>query len=899
MRSLTKLSTLKRFSVLLITGLMLVASGCGMFKDTKLEELYHDVTARYNGYFNARMLTQEVVEEVRKTHQDDFNEILSVYQFPSKEKAKQLTPKCDKIIEKCTRVLQKHEESKWSDNCYFLMGKARFYKGQHSKAIQMFRYVSSKYKERPTASRSKVWVVKTYLKQGNLTDARAMLTNIQSQDQFPQDLQYKLNLTKAAVAIQEGSYESARKQLRTALPAVSNNDLEYRYRFIMAQLSQEMDAYRKAIKTYNEVLSKRTRYELAFHSKINKAACYKERADEAPRKIDKVQADLRQMLKDDKNVDYKSRIYFELAQLARETGDTERFLSYLSEALKAQQASPEQKATAYRALANYHYNQDHYPKAKAYYDSTFQFISEDADNYLALKRKKDVLDELIEQKQTIRLQDSLQQMAQMPKQALKKQFQQVIANAEQEKQNRKAQQNRRQQFQQRRLRNQRMDQQQQFQGSEIGGSGSGSWYFYNEASKGRGLPQFKKKWGNRPLQDFWRTRTEKRVSANQETAPDTAEQSASKADTNRQRLAAEDMLKKEKIPDNFKKLPAEQQRFYAQMPLNKRQKRLSRKKQTRARFELGRIYYQDLKAYRLASNTLETLNEDEPDHANKPASLYYLYRIHDETDTTGKADTFKQQLIDQYPESEYARILQQAGGQGAGLQASKNNEELEKYYSKTYKAYQQARCKTVRKRQQRADSLFEDNYLAGKLAYLAILCEGKHRDTKKAFKQKLKTFIRERKGKPIASHAQNIYNYLQNDGELSAGSADRFPFEERPSKKHYYFLIINLQEQQSTKVVQNLADYNKKYYKFLNLDVSTLMYGRAKQALAVREFEDKGQAMRYLKSLANDDDFLKSINIETPNHFVATPDNYKKVMKEELLPKYAKFFKEKYKQNTP
>ena len=126
MRSLTKLSTLKRFSVLLITGLMLVASGCGMFKDTKLEELYHDVTARYNGYFNARMLTQEVVEEVRKTHQDDFNEILSVYQFPSKEKAKQLTPKCDKIIEKCTRVLQKHEESKWSDNCYFLMGKARF-----------------------------------------------------------------------------------------------------------------------------------------------------------------------------------------------------------------------------------------------------------------------------------------------------------------------------------------------------------------------------------------------------------------------------------------------------------------------------------------------------------------------------------------------------------------------------------------------------------------------------------------------------------------------------------------------------------------------------------------------------------------------------------------------------
>lgn len=888
---------MKRIGIFLLFGIVLAISSCGIFKDTKVEEIYQNITARYNGYFNARMLMRDVVENNREVHEDNYTDILDVYEFPSKKQAKQNAPKCDKIIKKCTRVLQKRPETKWSDDCYFLMGKARFYKGNYTKAIQMLRYVSSKYKERPTASKAKIWVVHTYLQQENYTDARAMLTNIQSQNQIPEDQEYKLRRAEAAIAIQEGAYKKAYDKLRMVLPDVSKDDLEYRYRFIMGQLSQEQGEFHQAIKTYNKVLSKRTSYELAFHSKINKAACYQALADEAPKKVAMVKADLKKMLKDDKNVDFKSRIYFELAQLSRETGDAKAFLRFLDKALRAEQASSRQKAVAYRSLAQYHYKNDNYPKAKAYYDSTSRFITSDADNYLAFKQKKGILDELIRHKQTIRKQDSLQKMAGYSKNELKNHFDKVIKRAKKRKQREKRKKaNKKQQRQLERLRNQRrqdLQQNQTITDPQISQGGS-QWYFYSETSKGQGLPQFKRKWGDRPLQDFWRFRTRQVAFDEEEEKTDTGKQQVTKAaDTNRQRLATEEMLDQDKVPDNYKKLSKSQQKFYAQIPFNERQMRVSKKNQQKARYELGRIYYQDLEAYDQAFQTLSNLNKDHPEHAFKPPSLYYLHRISQKKNQKDTADRYKQQLVENYPESQYAKILKRSNEDKANIRTQ--NKALERYYKKTYKDYQLAKCDTVRARQQKADSLFDNNYLGAKLTYLAILCEGKHEDTKTTFKQKLKTFLEKYKNRPVANHAQQVYNYLDSDGELANKNSGRFPFNDNLQKKHVYFLVINLQKHDSRKVVQNLSKYNKKYYEFLDLDLNTLMYSSQKQVLVVRNFDDKSQAMRYRESLANDKKFLKSVSIEEPNHFVATPGNYKQVLKEQNLQVYANFFNTKYK----
>ena len=41
----------------------------------------HNLTAKYNGYFNANVLVQEATDKLNEQHQDNYNKILDVYPY--------------------------------------------------------------------------------------------------------------------------------------------------------------------------------------------------------------------------------------------------------------------------------------------------------------------------------------------------------------------------------------------------------------------------------------------------------------------------------------------------------------------------------------------------------------------------------------------------------------------------------------------------------------------------------------------------------------------------------------------------------------------------------------------------------------------------------------------------
>ncbi len=206
--------------------------------------------------------------------------------------------------------------------------------------------------------------------------------------------------------------------------------------------------------------------------------------------------------------------------------------------------------------------------------------------------------------------------------------------------------------------------------------------------------------------------------------------------------------------------------------------------------------------------------------------------------------------------------------------------------------------KRVIARHEKADSMFEANYLKHKFEYLTILCEGKNQDTKKAFKQKLKEFIEAYPNKKqTVNHAQNVYNFLvANKGEkVSTGGEEKdFPFSQKAEKPHLYFIVVSLKNNNTRKIQEEFSDYNAEYYKFLNLNITTLMYGETKRMIIIRDFKNKTQALNYLESVGNDDKLIKKLGINSPNHFVANINNYKKVIKNKKLPLYEEFFKQEY-----
>src|ERR1051326_2356829 len=130
---------------LLVIGSSSLFTGCETFSDTGLGKFYHNTTARFNGYFNAKEKMKDVEAQIFAAHPDNFNKVLDVFAVGDDKLAKSFQGDDETVIKKCTHVIFKHRNSKWVDDCYLLIGKANYFKRDYYSAIESFEYLELKY----------------------------------------------------------------------------------------------------------------------------------------------------------------------------------------------------------------------------------------------------------------------------------------------------------------------------------------------------------------------------------------------------------------------------------------------------------------------------------------------------------------------------------------------------------------------------------------------------------------------------------------------------------------------------------------------------------------------------------------------------------------------------------
>ena len=123
------ITTLRWLGVLIVT---LVLAACATQKSrhdqSKIGKIYHDVTAKYNGYFNANEIIEESVVQLDGQHQDNYNEVLALYKYRAAPNPEAVAANLDEAIKKVSVVATLHENSQWIDDCYLLIGKAYYLK---------------------------------------------------------------------------------------------------------------------------------------------------------------------------------------------------------------------------------------------------------------------------------------------------------------------------------------------------------------------------------------------------------------------------------------------------------------------------------------------------------------------------------------------------------------------------------------------------------------------------------------------------------------------------------------------------------------------------------------------------------------------------------------------------
>lgn len=127
--------------IILALGLL---SGCVTQKSrqdqSKIGRFYHNVTSQYNGWFNANELLEASVVTLKDQHQDNFNDILPIYEYAAVDNADAVKADLDNAIKKVSIVVRLHEFSDWADDCYLLIGKAHYLKKDYESAENAFEF---------------------------------------------------------------------------------------------------------------------------------------------------------------------------------------------------------------------------------------------------------------------------------------------------------------------------------------------------------------------------------------------------------------------------------------------------------------------------------------------------------------------------------------------------------------------------------------------------------------------------------------------------------------------------------------------------------------------------------------------------------------------------------------
>ena len=161
---------IKRFISILI--LVAVLASCSTKKNTVVSRAYHNITARYNGYYYSCENIDEGFYKIEKANKDNFEKILPVYIYPPGDKAKSTFPEFDKAIKKSSTCIQRHaikdkkgfeipSSGKWIDNNWINIGISHLYKRELFSGLEAFEYVARTYTKSKDKYTAMAWMVKT------------------------------------------------------------------------------------------------------------------------------------------------------------------------------------------------------------------------------------------------------------------------------------------------------------------------------------------------------------------------------------------------------------------------------------------------------------------------------------------------------------------------------------------------------------------------------------------------------------------------------------------------------------------------------------------------------------------------------------------------------------------
>jgi tetratricopeptide (TPR) repeat protein len=844
-------------------------------KDTVTSRAYHNITAHYNGYYYAREEVLGIEETIRKSHVDDYNRILRIFPLFDSTLAKSYDKEIQETIKMASLAIQHHPNSKWVDDAYILVGKARLYSLDWGNAIQTFKYVNSPKLTKNKDARHKALIVliRTFTEHKEFNNAQSAIDYLEKQE-LNRENKKDFALEKALFFQIQGDYDKMVRNLAEADPYLTKKDRKGRIYFIIGQVYQKLGFESEAYNYYKKCLATNPEYEVDFYARL-----YLAQVTEISRSknVNAARKSFKRLLKDRKNKDFQDKIYYEMGMFELKQKNLRQAIDDFNLSIRTGSNSRIDGESFLRLGLIYYDTLKDYKKSQAYYDSAINVLPKDYEGYARIKARQEVLNEFVKQLQTIQWQDSLLELAALDTTALRAQVASIVeekkkrdelaAAAQKKKKNRVA-----------------IDARSSTFGSEgeeapaIATEGEGTdWYFGNTSAMAIGQNEFKRVWGNIGLEDNWRRSM--RGDAQKNNAPAENTEGQEPADKPKPEVKTADPV------------AAEYARIDKEIPRTEEQRAEALKKIEDAYFALGDIYYFKLEEPANAIETYVTMLNRFPETEYEPEVLYKLYLM--SKDKPGEAARYASILKEKHPNSTFARILSNPDYLKESGEAAEKQKKLYKIAYDNFQIGNYAEARTVIAE---AEALGETAFKP-RLDLLKILITGETEDISR-YQFELEEYAKTYPDGELTPYAKSLLASSRQftlNQEKSQGIAFVKSFDE----PHYFILVYEKSTRMSEPATADLEKFNTQLFKDLKLKTSNLILNDQYALTMVTELPDLATATEYRRTFTEKLNTLNGIRNQKFNSFVITKDNFNIFYRTKGLDEYLQFFEKNYPAKNP
>ena len=744
---------------------LVATTGFAQNKNTPKSRFWHAFNARYNTYYNGHMAFLDGNLEKEKGHKDNYTELLPLYPVGNKQSRNIEKSHYERTVEKMEKAIQRHtikvkgrEQNPFLWRAWLMLGKAQFQMGQFEEAAATFSYMARLYVGDPARSGlARAWLAKSYTMLDWRYDAEDVIRNM-SRDSMDFRAVKDWDYTYANYYISVGDYPKAVPYLRKVIKHERRKTQRAREWYLMGQIQNLMGHQQEAYKAFARVIRCSPPYELQFNARIAQTEVL------AKNNGKQMIGRLKRMAANDNNAEYLDQVYYAIGNIHLAQGDTLQAIGAYERGNQKSTRNGIEKGVLLLSLGNLYWELEKFADAQRCYGEAIGLLDKDRKDYDQLAQRSKVLDELVPYTETVHLQDSLLQLAQMGEKERLQAIDRVIdALKKKEKEMRDAE-----------LENTAVTQQTSNQSNfglvnqravpqAIGTQQQtgGAWYFYNPTAVSQGKATFQREWGRRENTDNWRRSNQTVVRM---PSGDAANDSITASDE-----AAKAVGDSIVAPIDSTALDPHNREYYlAQIPFSDEQQTACHALIKDALFHAAIILKDKMERLNISERYLRRLTGDYPDYEHNDEAWYHLWLLYSRQGRTTEAAECLTRLKADYAESEFTQLI----ADPYYAENARFGEQMEdSLYAATYEAFKHDAFLTVKQNTELSAARFAQGAHRDKFLFISGLSKLNEGDGDGCLEQ-LQQVVEKYPDSEVSALAGMIVKGVQDGRKLRGGKFD-------------------------------------------------------------------------------------------------------------------------------